>query len=189
MRGGGGVRGRADDAAVLAEQYAFTTYFEEAYSSTHPPFCVGTFADAREAARSTGKLLLLYLHDRNDPMCDLFARYAPPVPVLPCSAATRTFVLTWCHRGRLDSDVWCNETVVDIVRSDFMMWVWDMSTPVLRATMRAIIARESRLPFLAASFRPTLPSTMIIATVRGRMPNIHKIDGAMGLNERMRPVA
>jgi len=62
------------EEAIIAQVHEFTEYFDHEFGSHHPPFSVGTFEDAMEAARSTYKLLLIYLHDRNNMACDLFAR-------------------------------------------------------------------------------------------------------------------
>lgn len=62
------------EEAIIAQVHEFTEYFDREFGPHHPPFSIGTFEDAMEAARSTYKLLLIYLHDRNNMACDLFAR-------------------------------------------------------------------------------------------------------------------
>jgi len=58
------------------------------------------------------------------------------------------------------------------------VWAWDMSTPQLRATMRAIMSRQSRLPIVAHTFEPELPYIAITAAVRSQLPRLDVIEGA-----------
>jgi len=53
-----------------------------------------------------------------------------------------------------------------------------MSTPQLRATMRAIVSRQSRLPIVAHTFEPELPYIAITAAVRSQLPRLDVIEGA-----------
>ena len=89
--------------------------------------------------------------------------------------------MSWCR------DVLCNETVTDLLRENYIVWAWEMSTPELRATLRSIIRRESRLPLLAARFKPTLPFIAIMASLKSRVPRPHTIEGTWARYGRASP--
>ncbi|CAF0941465.1 unnamed protein product [Rotaria sp. Silwood1] len=64
--------GRPIDPINEIDEYC--TYFDNQYGPNHPPFYRGKFSQALRDAQREVRLLFIYLHEKNSPLCDRFCR-------------------------------------------------------------------------------------------------------------------
>ncbi|CAF3532703.1 unnamed protein product, partial [Didymodactylos carnosus] len=58
----------------VQELQDYYTYFDNQYDSRHPVFYRGKFSQALQDAKKEVRLLFVYLHEKNSPLCDRFCR-------------------------------------------------------------------------------------------------------------------
>ncbi|CAF3044055.1 unnamed protein product [Rotaria sp. Silwood2] len=64
--------GRPIDPVREIDEYC--TYFDNQYGPNHPPFYRGKLSHALRDAQREVRLLFIYLHEKNSPLCDRFCR-------------------------------------------------------------------------------------------------------------------
>ena len=100
---------------MLAETISFVYSFEAMYGVRRPPFYMGTYREAKELAKSSAKLLAVYLHKRDSPGVDEFCTQilcsSQVVAFLEQSYVVWGFDITELQNYRAFSNTWRSEAL------------------------------------------------------------------------------
>lgn len=130
-----------------------------------PSFYPGSFTEALETARTTNKLLMVYLHNGSVDGVDDFCMCA----ALPC-APPRLLTLT--------RSVLTNEHALTLMNMNMIVWGWDVTKPGHARELQRVFSRyfsDMGMPF---GMPDEYPFVAILST-SGRLHPVEMISGAM----------